>query len=123
MKKYHFSKSGIINICHFEPIHLNEPKISKEIRFAFKKLVKNNYNELVKMSENYDDVDYNVAVLISFTTEEGYRAKEKGIYRDSYKSLDEIDYTYFEKQIFRIIVDLFIEYNIEIIDQIIVKLF
>lgn len=97
-------------------------KIIKIILKLIKKIEKESYETFFEKSKNVDEFLINLNILITFETEEGYRAEDKKLMRAEFK-INKIDYKEIETLTRKSLISLFEEYNINEIEYIIVKLF
>jgi len=116
-------KEGEIFKLTYNPDCQMDPKeLSLNIKDCCESLIKNYKSDIIKVLERYDDSNFNVMVLTSFTTKEGYRANEKNIYSSYHKNIESVNYTMIENNTREKLVEIFERYNIEKIDNFKVKI-
>lgn len=121
IEEFNVTKDGKIFIVRIEKVIVDIDYIVNTIIRVIKKMEKVSNEEFYERSKNVDEFFINIIVLISFRTQEGYRANERNILTSEYK-LNNINYEEKKTLLKKKIIELFEEYNIESIDGIIVKI-
>lgn len=119
---YNISTSDKLFSIHYTPSSIiNEDVICDELIDCLHYFLKEKGDEIMEEQVLYDDFSISLMILLSFETEEGWRAHEKEIVSKELKNLV-INYEELRKEIKIKVVELLERYNLVIIDKAVIKI-
>ena len=121
-KNFRIKEEGLIFIGRTEINSIEIEIIIRTTLKLIKEIERKSYEKFYKKSQEVDEFIINLIILISFSTEEGFRAVEKTLVRTEFK-INENDYNHTKQLLNKKLIEIFEEYNIEIIEEIAVKMF